>query len=97
MRIGNRIQIDGPDTDPEVWPWTIWRGHACDEYGNCSIYFKIAFLGGFVLFWEPPSHFQREIMVPEPGEDRWIDKRYYDGWSGEDPDPAAVPEKENGL
>jgi hypothetical protein len=77
ITIGKRLQLEGPDTDPEVWPWKIWGGHGSDEYGNCSVYFKVALLGGLVFFWDP--HFQVETELPEPGESAWIDKRYYPG------------------
>lgn len=77
MNIRQRLQISGPDRDRDIPPWTVWCGHACDEYGNCSVYFKIAALGGIVVFWEPPSHFQREIELPDPGFSRWVDKRYF--------------------
>ena len=77
MNIGQRLQVSGPDRGRDIPPWTIWRGHGSDEYGNCSVHFKIACLGGFVLFWEPPEHFQHDIELPGPGVSPWIDRRYY--------------------
>ena len=88
MDIGKRLQIEGPqfvtgrqeESFTRIWPWTVWRGHASDEYGNCSVYIRVACLGGIVLFWEPPSHFQRDIELPELGASPWIDRRYHGGY-----------------
>lgn len=86
MDVGRRLQIEGPqfwswrhedEGFTPIRPWTLWHGHACDEYGNCSVYLRVAGLGGIVFFWEPPSHFQRDIELPDPGISRWIDRRYH--------------------
>jgi len=88
MNIGSRLQIDGPCSLEQyqeragftrIRPWTVWRGHGSDEYGNCSAYFKMACLGGVTFFWEPPSHFQRDVELPAPGVSKWIDRRYFRG------------------
>jgi hypothetical protein len=76
ITIGKRLQLEGPDNDPEIPWWKVSGGHGGDEYGNCSVYFRSRF-GGLVFFWDP--HFQVETELPEPGESAWIDKRYYPG------------------
>jgi hypothetical protein len=87
MNVGRRLQIEAPEhmawrkTEgfTPIYPWSTWYGHSSDDYGNCSVFIKVAALGGIVLFWEPPSHFQRDVELPAMGASKWIDRRYYHG------------------
>jgi hypothetical protein len=69
MQIGKRLQIEGPH-----WgrPWR--GGHGGDEYGNCTFYVSTG-LGGFTLWYD--LHAQFEVELPNPGENKWIDYRFF--------------------
>ena len=58
----------------DVWSKS-WRGHACDEYGNCSYYAISALLGGIEIF--PFPHYQKDVKLPKPGENPWTDRVYW--------------------
>jgi hypothetical protein len=82
--LGGRLELQGPQwgEDPgeegtwwQKWWQRTWRGHGCDEYGNCSLYVITALLGGFTIY--PYPHFQREVLMPLPGENAWADRVYW--------------------
>jgi hypothetical protein len=84
------IQV-GSDGDPDFkwmrtggisWrPFSISGGHGGDEYGNCSLYLRTPLFG--IVWFYPTGHFQRDVEMPSPGENVWVDRiHYYDG--GED-------------
>lgn len=68
MWLHPRLEIQGPD--PGWRPWRIHLLPGADEYGNCSYYLKTS-LFYVVIF--PFPHFQRDVEVPEPGVNPWID------------------------
>lgn len=74
--LSERLRLEAPDWSRGWWH-RVSGWHGGDEYGNCSVYFRTGFLGGIVLFYE--LDFQRDVLVPDPGECKWIDRRYYDG------------------
>lgn len=79
---GGRLEIQGPqwgnrergDCGRRWWQQT-WCGHNCDGYGNCSYRFITALLGGITVF--PLPHFQRDVELPQPGENSWVDRVYW--------------------
>jgi hypothetical protein len=92
MWIGERLEINGPQWDRiylrrpadvsnserNVPWWKCWGGHGSDEYGNCSAYFITALFGGVVFFYELPSHFQRDVELPEDLLDHpWMRSKGY--------------------
>ena len=74
--ITRRIMLEGPSCG-----W--YAGHGGDEYGNCSLYFRTP-LFGIVLFVD--LDYQDEVELPEPGENAWVDAKYYPGWEADSPD-----------
>jgi hypothetical protein len=74
--LSERLWLVAPEWSRGWWH-RVNGWHGGDEYGNCSVYFRTGFLGGIVLFYE--LDFQRDVLVPDPGECKWIDRRYYDG------------------
>jgi hypothetical protein len=85
VRLRGRFQFQAPQwnsilhEDGITWK-TCWSGHGSDEYGNCSVYFTSALLGGIVFFWDP--HFQLKVQVPNPNEatpeqwQSWYEAKY---------------------
>jgi hypothetical protein len=82
MWIGERLEINGPQwsriylrtrTDKRDVPfWYLWGFHGSDEFGNCSFYINNPVFGGVVFFFELPSHFQREVELPNIHSDTWV-------------------------
>lgn len=77
---------DGPD-DPE---WVTQKGfreflklfrekpsggHAGDEYGNCSLYFRCGLFG--IVWFYPTGHYQTDVLLPEPQQNAWVDRVFY--------------------
>ncbi len=73
-----RIILTAPqweaDDFRDIW-WRVWKGHGCDEYGNCSYLIVTALLGGIEIF--PFPHYQEDVKLPEPGENPWTDRVYW--------------------
>lgn len=75
-----RLWFQAPQWQKDCW-WRVWGWHGGDEYGNCSVYLITGLLGGITLFYE--LDFQREVLVPEPGENAWADARYWQDYPDE--------------
>ena len=69
-----RLDLTAPQWQRDDW-WRIWGWHGSDEYGNSSVYLVTGLLGGFVFFCE--LDFQRDVELPDPGMNKFIDRRYY--------------------
>lgn len=50
-------------------------GHAGDEYGNCSLYFRCGLFG--IVWFYPTGHYQTGVELPDPGAHPWIDAHVY--------------------
>jgi hypothetical protein len=82
MWIGERIEVNCPNVAWRLLHGKEWyrelfgvsAGHGGDEFGNCSVYFSCV-LFSVVVF--PGLCFQREVLLPEPGEHPFIDAMYY--------------------
>lgn len=69
-----RICVQAPSWERSVI-FCIWKGHTGDEYGNCGFRLVTGLLGGIVIF--PFPHFQRDVELPEPGVNAWVDRTYW--------------------
>lgn len=74
MWIGKRLEFCRPEFSKDV-RWKVWGWHGSDEYGNCSIYFKLPLIGGLTFFYE--LDFQTDVLVPCFGVNEWVDRRQY--------------------
>lgn len=84
MWIGERLEINIPNISWELLKKEPMRelfgvsgGTGFDEYGNESLYASCS-LFSVVVF--PGLLFQRDVELPEPTENAWVDKVYYPGW-----------------
>jgi hypothetical protein len=74
MWLHPRLEVCGPDLS---WGWKVHLKPGGDEYGNCSYYLKCAL---FCVVVFPFPHFQRNVEIPEPGENAWVDAVRYRGF-----------------